>query len=166
MDERLLRFAELLFRGDPVAMAACRDAFAHPTAFIAQHGRDLGYVRPKPGWLPVPWPLLLNVAELHGFVRVVDWRAGADEVAASITDLVPAASLPVDWDGLAAAHVKVETREFLRMLAQAVPAEERLVSLDNGSDSYPLALFPAASLAEAGRLAKEVGGRVDMLDGM
>jgi hypothetical protein len=164
MDERLLRFAELLFRGDPAAATAARDALAQPAAFVAQHGRDLGYVRPKPDWAPAPWPLLLNVAELRGFVRVVDWRAGSDEVAASVADLAPAAGLSVDLDGLAVANAEAETREFLRVLARAVPAGERLVSLDNGSDSYTLALLPVASLAEAERLAVEIGGRVDALD--
>jgi hypothetical protein len=45
-----------------------------------------------------------------------------------------------------------------------MPAGERLVRLDDGSDSYPLALLPSASLAEAEQLAADLGGRVDALD--
>src|SRR4051794_6277992 len=110
MDERLVRFAELLFRGNPGAVAAAREAIAQPAAFIAQHGRELGYIRPKPGWAPDHWSLLLDVAKLRGWVRVVDWREASDEVAASVAALAPAAAIPVDWDGLAAGHGETVTR--------------------------------------------------------
>lgn len=165
MDARLLRFAEVLFRGDVAAVAAARDALAQPAAFVARHADDLGYFRPEPGWSPGPWPLLLDVAQLVGWVWAVDWREASDEVVAAVRELVPAGPITVDWDGLASAHAEAETRTFLRILARAVaPAGEVLVSLDRGSDSYPLALLPLGSLAEATRLAAEVGGRVDTLD--
>jgi hypothetical protein len=164
MDDRLLRFASLLFRDNPAAMATMRDAAAQRAAFIAQHASDLGYVRPKPGWAPGPWSLLLDVAQVSGWVRIVDCREASNEVAASVAAVRPAAAIPVDWKGLAAAHVETETREFLRLLAQAMPAGERLVRLDDGSDSYPLALLPSASLAEAEQLAADLCGRVDALD--
>jgi hypothetical protein len=114
--------------------------------------------------VPEPWELLLDVAKLRGWVRVADWREASDEVAASVAALVPAANLSIDWDGLAEAHEIIETRDFLRVLARSMPAGERLVSLDDGSDSYPLALLPAATLAEAQALPPSLGGRVDLLD--
>ena len=165
MDDRVLRFAEVLFRGDAAAVAATRDALADPAEFIARHAADLGYVRPKPGWHPEPWPLLLGLAQLRGWVWDVDCREAADEVAAAVGGLTPAALLAVDWAGLVAAHPEADTETFLGVLARAVaPAGEALVCLDRGSDSYPLALLPVGSLAEAGRLAAAVGGRVDALD--
>ncbi len=165
MDDRLLRFAELLFRSDTAAVAATRAALADPAGFVARHAADLGYVRPEPGWSPEPWPLLLDLAQFHGWVWRVDWREAADEVAAAVGGLAPAGPLAVDWAGLAAAHSEADTLAFLEVLARAVaPAGEALVCLDCGSDSYPLALLRAGSLAEAGRLAAAVGGRVDALD--
>jgi hypothetical protein len=164
MDERVLRFAELLFRGDVAKIALAREALAQPAAFIAQHASDLGYIRPKPGWAPSPWQLLLDIAEVNGWVRVVDWRADAEEVVASVRALVPGRDFSVDWEELVESHGKEETRGFLRAVAQAMPAGERLVCLDNGSDSYPLALLPTASLAQAQQSALEIGGRVESLE--
>jgi hypothetical protein len=164
MDERFLRFAELLFRGDASAVAAAREALSQPTAFIAQYASDLGYGRVNSDWAPAPWQLLLDIAEVNGWVRVVDWRADAEEVMASVAALVPASALSIDWEELAAEHGEADTRGFLRAVAQAMPAGERLVCLDNGSDSYPLALLPTASLAQAQRSALEIGGRVESLE--
>lgn len=164
MGDRILRFAELLFRGDSDSVAAARDALADPAGFVARHAADLGYVRPQPGWRPTPWPLLLDLAQLRGWVREVDWKEAPDEVAAAVGGLAPAARLGIDWGGLADAHPGTETEAFLGVLARAVaPAGEALVCLDRGSDSYPLALLPAGSLGEAGRLAAAVGGRVGAL---
>ena len=161
MDDRLLRFAEVLFRGDAAAVASTRDALADPAGFVARFAADLGYVRLEPGWSPEPWPLLLDLAQLRGWVWAVDWHEAADEVAAAVGGLAPAAALAVDWGGLASAHAEADTRAFLGVLSRAVaPAGEVLVSLDRGSDDYPLALLPADSLAEARWLAAAVGGRV------
>lgn len=165
MNERVLSFAEVLFRGSTDAAAAARTAIEQPAAFIARHAGDLGYVRRKPGWVPEPWALLLDVAEVLGWVGDIDWQTASDEVVAVVRGLPPAASLAVDWDVLASAHADAETRTFLGILARATAqAGEALVCLDRGSDSFTLALLLPGSLAQAGRLALEIGGRVDEFD--
>ena len=162
MNERFMQFAEVLFRGNVDAVAAARDAIERPAAFIERHAADLGYVRPKPGWMPDPWNLLLDVATVRGWVWEIDWRTASDEVVAVVRGLPPAASLNVDWDRLADTHADADTETFLALLARAVAqVGEALVCLDRGSDSYPLALLVPNSLAEARRLAAEIGGRVN-----
>ena len=164
MDTRLLKFAEVLFRGDATAIAAARAALDEPADFIARHANDLGYIRPKSGWAPEPWPLLLDVAQIQGWLWEVDWKADPHEVAEAVRGLAPADALEVEWSGLATAHTEAETLAFLSTLATLLASQgESLVCLDRGSDSYPLALLPAGSLAEAMRMASEVGGRVDLL---
>src|SRR5262249_14968544 len=63
-----------------------------------------------------------------------------DQIAEGVRELVPARSLTINWEKLAATDTDVEIEQFFADLAsQAKKGKEVLVILDKASDSYPLA---------------------------
>ncbi len=170
MNSSAVQFAAILFRGDTALMEGAREALAQPAAFHARYGSELGYVRSRRDtpYVPDEWTVLRDFAQLHNWVWVVDWKEAADEVTAAVKSLVPAQPLAVDWVKTEEAGdlLELDTEKYLQLLARTIrPTGERLVSLDDGSDSYSLALIPATDLAQAMQLAVAIGkGKVAPLD--
>jgi|GEM_PF-5790726 len=160
-DANILAFAEILYHGDKKALADLRTALADFIPFYRQHGAamliDVDYLV-NHMWADGadPWGVLIDVGTLHKFVHESDWRAGADEIAEGLAELVTARKLKVDWDEVA--EMEAEAAEIYTAIATQVrPAGDALIICDRGSDSYPLAFVPAKSTAEAQRLALAIG---------
>src|SRR5262249_39101372 len=117
-------------------------------------------------WVGNAWDLLLDFAQVHGWVWDVDWKESPEEIIAVVRSLDPAKRFSFDWAGLCSAHQDSETRDFLGVLARSLrPAGEVLVALDRGSDSYPLALLPSGQVAAARQLASDIGlGKIEAMD--
>jgi hypothetical protein len=165
MEQCIVQFATLLFHDDVESVVAVVRAVNDPESFMKDHGTQLGYVFRPNRTIPKfqPWEVLIDVARLRNWVGEFDWKASPDEIITGVYAIRPAAHFPIDWDAIESG-AEMETDKFLPFMGDRVrEAGACLVSLDRGSDSYPLTVFGAGVVLEAQRLAAQIGdGRVDV----
>lgn len=87
------------------------------------------------------WSRLLDAAERRGQVVTVDHRAAPDNYVPDLAKLPRVQGLPIDWSGYEQ-QSDVSTERLLATIGSDLAGHAvYLVSLDNGSDCYPLTVM-------------------------
>jgi hypothetical protein len=131
--DALARVANILFRQDENLM----------NAWIKSMERS----RERPEGPFDIYDNLLNFAEKKDILAIVDWRAPAEEIQASLSTLKGSEGLNIPWKELL--NHPGDNEELFHAINTAISFQNQsLVCLDHGCDDNPLAFLPFEKVSE------------------
>jgi hypothetical protein len=125
--------------------------FREDVELMRQWTESLATAREPPDGPFEIYDALLNFAEERKILAIVDWRAPAEEVVASLRALTSARQLGLRWQDLL---IRPGDNEHLfRAIHKAVSREgNSFVCLDHGCDDYPLTFLQAQDVGKVREL--------------